>query len=79
MEEKTFENIDMDKTIWIKAELFNYTYKFEPEEKEKKDQIKEERIALPRIIYINKNWNNAELYECILKILDGARIFDFFI
>ena len=73
MEDKTFENIDIDKTIWIKAELFNYTYKFEPEEKEKKDQIKEERIALPRIIYINKNWNNAELYECILKILDGAR------
>ena len=73
MEDKTFENIDIDKTIWIKAELFNYTYKFEPEEKEPKDQIKEERIALPRIIYINKNWNNAELYECLLKILEGTR------
>ena len=70
MEDKTIENVEIDRTIWIKAELYNYTYVLEPSEK---DKIKEERIALPRIIYINKNWNNAELYECLLKILDGAR------
>ena len=70
MEDKTIESLEIDRTKWIKAELYNYSYKYQPSEKE---QIKEERIALPRIIYINKNWNNAELYECLLKILDGAR------
>ena len=70
MEDKTIENLEIDRTKWIKAELYNYSYKYQPSEKE---QIKEERIALPRIIYINKNWNNAELYECLLKILEGAR------
>ena len=70
MEDKTIENVEIDRTIWIKAELYNYIYTLEPSEKE---TIKEERIALPRIIYINKNWNNAELYECLLKILEGAR------
>ena len=70
MEDKTIEGIEIDKSLWIKAELYNYTYKFEPTEKE---QIKEERFALPRIIYINKNWSNADLYENIVKILEGAR------
>ena len=70
MEDKTIESLEIDRTKWIKAELYNYSYKYQPSEKE---QIKEEKIALPRIIYINKNWNNAELYECLLKILDGAR------
>ena len=70
MEDQTWKDINIDKTVWIRAELYNYTYKFQPEEKE---QIKEERIARSRIIYLNKNWNNAEIYECIMKILDGAR------
>ena len=70
MEDKTIEGLEIDTTKWIKAELYNYSYKYQPSEKE---PIKEERIALPRIIYINKNWNNAELYECILKMLEGAR------
>ena len=64
------KDINIDKTVWIRAELYNYTYKFQPEEKE---QIKEERIARSRIIYLNKSWSNAEIYECIMKILDGAR------
>ena len=71
MEDKTIESLEIDRTKWIKAELYNYSYKYQPSEKE---QIKEERIALPRIIYINKNWNNAELYECLLKIFDMDEI-----
>ena len=70
MEDQTWKDINIDKTVWIRAELYNYTYKFQPEEKE---QIKEERIARSRIIYLNKSWSNAEIYECIMKILDGAR------
>jgi len=70
MEDQTWKDINIDKTVWIRAELYNYTYKFQPEEKE---QIKEERIARTRIIYLNKDWSNAEIYETIMKILDGAR------
>ena len=70
MEDQTWKDKNIDKKEWIRAELYNYTYKFQPEEQE---QIKEERIARTRIIYLNKNWSNAEIYECIMKILDGAR------
>ena len=67
MEDKT---LNLDKTQWVKAELYNYSYVF-PSGKNK--STKEERIARPRIIYINKNWSNAELYECILDLLHEAR------
>ena len=71
MDDKTISNIEIDKTLWIKTLLYNYTYKFEIENEKK--IIKEEKIALPRIIYVNKNWNNSEIYECICKILEGVR------
>ena len=63
--------LHMEKSQWVKAELYNYTYQLKGG---KIKSSKEERIAKPRIIYINKNWSNAELYDCILNILDGARI-----
>ena len=67
MEDKT---LNLDKTDWVKAELYNYTYQL-PTGKNKK--AKSERISMPRIIYINKNWSNAQLYDCINDILDGAK------
>ena len=69
MEDVTFH---MDKSEWVKAELYNYSY--EIKEGKNKSLSKEERIARPRIIYINKKWNNAEFYDCILNILNGAKI-----
>ena len=70
MDDQTLRDINIDKSQWIKAELYNYSYSFQPEQK---DSIKEGRIARSRIIYLNINWSNAEIYECIMKILDGAR------
>ena len=67
MEDKT---LNLDKTDWVKAELYNYTYQL-PTGKNKK--AKSERISMPRIIYINKNWSNAQLYDCINDILVGAK------
>ena len=63
------DNFDLDKNEWIKAELYNYTYKLNRE----KNEVEEEYVARPRIIYINKNWNNAQIYDCILMMLEGAR------
>ena len=60
----------IDKTLWIKAELYNYTYKIN---RENNNEVAEEKIANPRIIYINKNWSNAQMYDCILMMLEGAR------
>ena len=62
--------LHMEKSQWVKAELYNYTYKFN---EGKNKTTKEERIAKSRVIYINKNWSNAELYNCILDILDNAK------
>ena len=62
--------LNMEKSQWVKAELYNYTYKFN---EGKNKTTKEERIAKSRVIYINKNWSNAELYDCILDILDNAK------
>ena len=63
--------LHMEKSQWVKAELYNYTYLLKGG---KIKSSKEERISKSRIIYINKNWINAEMYDCILNILDGARI-----
>jgi hypothetical protein len=69
MEDKT---LHLDKTDWVKAEFYNYSYSM-PNGKGKNKSPKEERIAMPRIIYINKNWSNAQLYDCIMDMLDGTR------
>ena len=62
--------LHLDKSDWVKAELYNYSYQLKGG---KIKSSKEERISKSRIIYINKNWSNAQLYDCILDILDGAR------
>ena len=64
-------SLHLDKSDWVKAELYNYSYQLKGG---KIKSSKEERISKSRIIYINKNWSNAEMYDCILNILDGARI-----
>ena len=69
MEDKT---LHLDKTDWVRAEFYNYSYTM-PNGKGKNKSPKEERIAMPRIIYINKNWSNAQLYDCIMDMLDGTR------
>ena len=70
MDDQTWKEKIIDKTEWIRAELYNYSYQLTPYEN---NQIKEERIARTRIIYLNKNWSNADIYECLMKILEGAR------
>ena len=69
-EKEEKKNLCIDKSKWIKAELYNYTYSFK---EGKKVQIKEERIAKPKIIYVNKDWNNTQLYNCILDMLEDVR------
>ena len=66
------ETLHLDKSDWVKAEFYNYSYST-PNGKGKKKSPKEERIAMPRIIYINKNWSNAQLYDCIIDMLEGTR------
>ena len=77
MKDKT---LHLDKTDWVRAEFYNYSYKIPNNEKNTKNtkntknkSPKEERIAMPRIIYINKNWSNAQLYDCIMDMLEGTR------
>ena len=64
-------SLHLDKTDWVKAELYNYSYQLKGG---KIKSLKEEKISKSRIIYINKNWSNAEMYDCILNILEGAKI-----
>ena len=66
------ETLHLDKSDWVKAEFYNYSYST-PNGKGKNKSPKEERIAMPRIIYINKNWSNAQLYDCIINMLEGTR------
>ena len=66
------ETLHLDKSDWVKAEFYNYSYSI-PNGKGKNKSPKEERIAMPRIIYINKNWSNAQLYDCIIDMLEGTR------
>ena len=66
------ETLHLDKSDWVKAEFYNYSYSI-PNGKGKNKSPKEERIAMPRIIYINKNWSNAQLYDCIIGMLEGTR------
>ena len=66
------ETLHLDKSDWVKAEFYNYSYSI-PNGKVKNKSPKEERIAMPRIIYINKNWSNAQLYDCIINMLEGTR------
>ena len=67
MEDKT---LTLEKSQWVKAELYNYSYVL-PGGKNK--STKEDWIAKPRVIYINRNWSNAQVYDCILDILHEAR------
>jgi len=64
------DNLNIDNEQWVKAEFYNYTYSNE----KNKENIKEEiRISNSRIIYINKEWDNTQIYIKILEMLEGAR------
>ena len=64
------ENLYLDRSKWVKAELYNYSYSNE----KNKDNINEEyRISYSRIIYINKEWDNTQIYICILEMLEGTK------
>ena len=64
-------SLHLDKTDYFKSGLYNYSYQLK---RSKIKTLKEQRISKSRIIYINKNWSNAEMYDCILNILEGTRI-----
>ena len=64
------ENLYLDRSKWVKAELYNYSYSNE----KNKDNINEEyKISYSRIIYINKEWDNTQIYTCILEMLEGTK------
>ena len=64
------ENLYLDRSKWVKAELYNYSYSNE----KNKDNINEEyRLSYSRIIYINKEWDNTQIYICILEMLEGTK------
>ena len=63
------DNLKVDKKLWIKAEFYNFSYS----NKNSKEKINEEyRINNSKIIYINKGWDNTQIYKCILEMLEGT-------
>ena len=64
------EILTVDRNQWVKAELYNYSYS---NEKSKSNKNEEKRIDNSRIIYINKDWDNTQIYICILEMLEGAQ------
>ena len=62
------ESLNIDRNQWVKAEFYNYSY-----EKNKNNKNQEKRIDNSRIIYINKDWDNTQIYICILEMLEGAK------
>ena len=64
------DSLNLDKTKWVKAEFYNYSYS---NEKSKKKINEEYRLSHSRIIYINKEWDNSQVYVCILEMLEGTR------
>ena len=64
------ESFNIDRNQWIKCELYNYSYS---DENGKDKKYKEKRIDNSRIIYINKDWDNTQIYICILEMLEGAK------
>ena len=43
-------------------------------DKKNNEKIREDfSIGYPRIIYINKEWDNTQVYTCILEMLEGVR------
>ena len=69
-EKEENKNLCLDKSQWVKAEFYNYSYSFK---EGKKVQIKEDRISKPKIIYLNKDWNNAQVYDCIIDMLEDTK------
>ena len=65
------ESLHIDKNKWIKAELYNYTYSILESNKGKQNE--EYKMNNSRIIYINKDWDNSQVYVCLLEMLEGAR------
>ena len=65
------ESLNLDKKKWIKAEFYNYSYSSKEKNNEKKNE--EYRVNNSRIIYINKEWDNSQVYVCILEMLEGAK------
>ena len=68
MKDDSLLNINKEK--WIKAEFYNYSYS---NEKNKDKKNEENRINRSRIVYINKEWDNTQIYLCILEMLEETR------
>ena len=64
------ESLNLDKKKWIKAEFYNYSYSSVEKNNEKKEEY---RVSNSRIIYINKEWDNSQIYVCILEMLEGVK------
>ena len=64
------ENLNIDRNKWIKAEFYNYSYS---NEKSKNKKNEEFRINKSRIIYINNEWDNTQVYISLLEMLEGSR------
>ena len=64
------DSLNLDRNKWIKAEFYNYSYS---NEKSKNKSYEECRINNSRIVYIDKEWDNASIYQCIMDMLDGTR------
>ena len=64
------DSLNINKEKWIKAEFYNYSYS---NEKSKDKKNEETRINRSRIVYINKEWDNTQIYLCILEMLEETR------
>ena len=66
-------NLHIDKNKWIKAEFYNCTYSNSEENKNKGISYEEYKMNNSRIIYLNREWDNSQVYICILEMLEGTR------
>ena len=64
------DSLNINREEWIKAEFYNYSYS---NEKSKDKKNEEMRINKSRIVYINKEWDNTQIYICILEMLEETR------
>ena len=62
------EHLNLDINKWIKAEFYNYSY-----EKKKNGKNEENRINKSRMIYINREWDNTQVYISLLEMMEGSR------
>ena len=65
------DTLNWDRKSWVKIEIYNYSF---ANENKKDKKGKEIRIGNTKILYVNKNCDNAQLYQYIFEMLGNKII-----